>query len=172
MLPFAKPKQGSLRVLISRDGDGELNAAVARKLGVGAIRGSAARDPARMLEKGGLSGFREMVAALAAGESVAMTADLSKVEARRAGMGVVQLARISGRPILPVAFATSRRYTFKSWDRATLNLPFSRAACVYGEMIRVPADADPRILEEKRLAVENGLNAATERAYALADGRA
>jgi len=35
----------------------------------------------------------------------------------------------------------------------------------------VPADADDAALEQYRRQVEDGLNAATERAYALADRR-
>ncbi len=171
MLPYARRKDTVIKVLISRHGDGEINARVAEKFGVGTIRGSTARDPSRMFEKGGAVGFLAMKAALEEGTSVAMTADISNVKSRRAGLGVVSLAKVSGHPILPVAFATSRRIDVKSWDRATINLPFSRAACVYGELIHVPDDADAAKLEEMRLAVEEGLNAATDRAYAIADRR-
>jgi lysophospholipid acyltransferase (LPLAT)-like uncharacterized protein len=65
--------------------------------------------------------------------------------------------------------ATSRRIDFKSWDRASLNLPFSRGAMVAGEPIRVATDADAATLEDARQALERSLNAATERAYAIAD---
>ena len=39
-----------------------------------------------------------------------------------------------------------------------------------GAPIRVPADADDATLETARRAVEDALNAATARAYAIADG--
>jgi hypothetical protein len=42
---------------------------------------------------------------------------------------------------------------------------------VAGEAIRVPADADNGALEAYRKQVEDRLNAATARAYALVDGR-
>ena len=171
MLPFVRRGNLDVRVLISRHHDGEINARVAEKLGVGTIRGSGARNPSRMLEKGGIAGFMEMKAALEEGACVAMTADLSNLQARHAGFGVVALARVTGRPILPIAYASSRRIDVKSWDRATFNLPLSRAACVFGELITVPADASDALLAEKRLAVENALNAATTRAYALVDRR-
>jgi lysophospholipid acyltransferase (LPLAT)-like uncharacterized protein len=171
MLPFLRRFDLDVRVLISRHHDGELNARVAEKLGISTIRGSTARNPSRMFEKGALGGFREMKAALDDGAFVCMTADISQLAPRRAGLGIVALAKASGRPIVPVAYATSRRIELTSWDRSTLNLPFSRAACAVGEIVEVPAEADGRVLEAKRQIVENTLNEATRRAYAIVDRR-
>jgi lysophospholipid acyltransferase (LPLAT)-like uncharacterized protein len=171
MLPFARQPGHDVRVLISRHGDGGINAVAAERLGLGTIRGSGGRERHRALEKGGVRGFLEMKSALAAGATVCMTADISNGVSRRAGIGVVALARASGRPIVPAAFATSRRITLKSWDRATVNLPFSRAALVLGDPILVPADADEATLEACRKRVEDELNRITERAYAIADRR-
>jgi hypothetical protein len=171
MLPFARQYDLDVRVLISRHHDGEINARVATKLGIGTIRGSGARDPSRMLEKGAVWGFMEMKAALDEGAFVCMTADISNLAPRRAGLGIVSLAKVSGRPIVPVAYASSRRLEITSWDRATVNLPFSRAACAVGDVVEVPADADDDLLERKRQDVEKALNEATDRAYAIADGR-
>jgi lysophospholipid acyltransferase (LPLAT)-like uncharacterized protein len=70
-----------------------------------------------------------------------------------------------------VGIATSRRYTLDNWDRSVVNLPFSRGAIVLGEPIRVPQDADDAALELCRQAVEASLNAATARAYVLADAK-
>ena len=69
---------------------------------------------------------------------------------RVAGLGIIKLARESGRPIYPVAVATSRRLEFDSWDQAAINLPFSRGAIVVGEPICVAADANPDALEAAR----------------------
>ena len=171
MLPFVRQHDLDIRVLISRHFDGEINARVANKLGIGTIRGSSARKPSRMIEKGAIWGFMEMKAALDDSAFVSMTADISNLAARRAGLGIVSLAKVSGRPIIPIAYASSRRIDVTSWDRATINLPFGRSACVVGEIIEVPADADDIVLEAKRQDVENALNEATTRAYAIADRR-
>jgi len=171
MLPFARIFDFDARVLISRSSDGELNALVAEKLGVKTIRGSTARDPSRMLEKGALAGFVEMKAALEEGACVTMTADISNLAARRAGLGIVTLARTSGRPIVPLAYASSRRIDVKSWDRSTINLPFGRSVVAVGTPVAVPEDADSALMEAKRLEVETRLNEATERAYAIVDRR-
>ena len=157
------------KVLISRHRDGEINAIVAERLGVGTIRGSGAHD-GDFTRKGGVSAFKEMLTALEEGYSLALTADVPKV-ARVAGRGIVMLARMSGRPILPVAVATSRRVEIDNWDRTAINLPFGRAAAVAGEMLTVPRDADDTTIESCRIEVENRLNAATTRAYAIVDRR-
>jgi lysophospholipid acyltransferase (LPLAT)-like uncharacterized protein len=98
-----------------------------------------------------------------------MTADVPKI-ARVAGLGIVILGRLTQRPIVPVAVATSRRLDFKSWDRASLGLPFGRGAIVYGDPIYVPAGANGEAMERARRAVEAGLDSAHARAYALVGG--
>ncbi len=170
MMPFLKRKEHSVKVLISRHRDGEINAIAASRLGVEPIRGSgtSGRD---FLRKGGVTGFRQMLEALAQGYNVALTADIPKI-ARIAGRGIVELARVSGRPIYPVAVATSRYVELRSWDRSVLNLPFGRFVIAVGEPLRIAADADAAALEDGRRAVEKRLNATTDRAYAIAEGRA
>ena len=170
MMPFFKRKEHLVKVLISRHRDGEINAIAASRLGVEPIRGSgtSGRD---FLKKGGVAGFKQMLEALGRGYNVALTADIPKVS-RVAGRGIVQLARASGRPIYPVAVATSRYVELRSWDRSVFNLPFGRFAIAVGEPVRVPGNADDAAIEDARRLVEQRLNGTTERAYAIAEGRA
>jgi hypothetical protein len=165
MTHFAWPKGAKVAALISRHGDAELNAIALKHLGVIPIRGSGGRA-AKMVKRGGFAALREMLRALADGVTIVMTADVPKI-ARVAGPGVVTLAQHSGRPIYPVAVVTSRRFDFKSWDRASLGKPFGRGAIVVGDPIRVPREADAAQLETLRLAVQDGLDRAYARAYAL-----
>jgi lysophospholipid acyltransferase (LPLAT)-like uncharacterized protein len=167
MAPFARKPHYRVKVLISRHRDGEVNAIAAKRLGIETVRGSGNHDR-RFDEKGGVGAFWGMREALGGGWNMALTADVPKV-ARVAGAGIIKLARESGRPIIPIAVATSRRIDFNSWDRASLNLPFSRGAMVGGELIRVAKDADAATLEAARQALEQSLNAVTERAYAIVD---
>jgi lysophospholipid acyltransferase (LPLAT)-like uncharacterized protein len=169
MTSFLKRDEHKAKVLISRHRDGEINAIIAERLGAETIRGSGDHGP-EFHRKGGVGAFRAMLTALGEGYNLVLTADVPKVS-RVAGLGIVMLARASGRPIYPTAIATSRRIELDNWDRSAVNLPFSRGAVVVGEPIRVPADADDAALETARRAVEAGLNTATERAYALAEGR-
>lgn len=165
MTPFIKTKDTYRgKVLISRHRDGELNAIVAERLGIGTIRGSGDHGLA-FQRKGGVGAFREMVSALAANYNVGMTADVPK-RSRVAGLGVIMLARESGRPIMPIAMATSRFIRLNNWDRTTINLPFGRGALVGVEEINVPPDADAATMERLRMRLEAYLNEATRRAYA------
>jgi lysophospholipid acyltransferase (LPLAT)-like uncharacterized protein len=169
LMPFVRRSHDRAKVLVSRHRDGEINAYAAEWLGVGAIRGSGTHGP-DFATKGGIYAFKEILAALDEGFNVALTADVPKV-ARVAGLGIVKIAQASGRPIYPMAIATSRRYEFDNWDRTTINLPFGRGAGVTGAPIHVPADANDEVLELARQAVEQSLNAITARAYELADGQ-
>ena len=93
--------------------------------------------------------MRAMMRALSDGEMVVMTADIPKIS-RICGEGIVTLAQLSGRPIVPVAVVTSRRIDFDSWDRASIGLPFGRGAIVLGEPVHVPREADAQALESLR----------------------
>jgi hypothetical protein len=166
MTPFIKNKESyRAKVLISRHRDGEFNAIAAERLGIGTIRGSGDHSGA-FHRKGGVGAFREMVYALEEGWNVATTADVP-MRSRIAGMGVIMLARESGRPILPFAMVTSRFVRLKNWDSTTINLPFGRGAVVGIDTVVVPADADAETMERLRQQVETYLNEATRRAYAL-----
>ena len=167
LAPFIRPKDVPAKVLISRHRDGEMNAAAVEALGLGTIRGSGSHGP-DVSGKGGLFAFNAAVRCLDAGVSVALTADVPKV-ARVAGLGIVKIAQLSGRPIYPVAVATRRRIVLDNWDRTAINLPFGRGAAIAGGPIYVPHDADDATLELARRAVEEALNAVTRRAYELAD---
>jgi lysophospholipid acyltransferase (LPLAT)-like uncharacterized protein len=167
LAPFIRRAQDRGKVLVSRHRDGEINALAVERLGIGAIRGSG-NHGGGFIGKGGVSAFKEMLNALEEGYNVALTADIPKV-ARVVGLGIVKLASASGRPIYPIAIATRRRLELANWDRTAINLPFSRGGGVAGEPVRVPADADAAELETARRALEAALNAATARAYAIAD---
>jgi lysophospholipid acyltransferase (LPLAT)-like uncharacterized protein len=109
-----------------------------------------------------------MLTALEDGCTVALTADVPKVS-RRAGVGIIRLAQLSGRIILPAAVATHRRKVLDNWDRTAINLPFSRVGMVAAEPIFVARDADAAALEAIRQRVESDLNRVTARAYEIAD---
>jgi lysophospholipid acyltransferase (LPLAT)-like uncharacterized protein len=165
MTPFIRIKNSyRAKVLISLHRDGEFNAIAAERLGIETIRGSGDHGSA-FQRKGGVAAFKEMVRALAENYNVALTADVPK-RSRVAGLGIIMLARESGRPIMPFAMATSRFIRLNNWDRTTINLPFGRGALVGIEEIVVPPDADAATMEMLRQKLEAILNEATRRAYA------
>ena len=166
LTPFIRNKPSyRAKVLISRHRDGEFNAIAVERLGIGTIRGSGDHGSA-FHRKGGVGAFKEMVRALDDNYNMALTADVPK-RARVAGLGIIMLARESGRPIMPFAMATSRFIRLHNWDRTTINLPFGRGALVGIKEINVPPDADAATMERLRLDLEENLNEATRRAYAM-----
>jgi 3-deoxy-D-manno-octulosonic-acid transferase len=133
------------------------------------IRGAGAGK--RRRNRGGVTALRESLRALAAGATVAMTADVPPGPARRAGEGIATLASLAGRPVVPLAIATKQFVVLPTWSAFTLNLPFSRLAIVVGDPVFVPQTNDAEAIEAGRIATERALAKVTARAYALAGAR-
>ncbi|TLZ54826.1 MAG: hypothetical protein E6K22_04510 [Gammaproteobacteria bacterium] len=66
-------------------------------------------------------------------------------------LGALLLSQMSGRPILPMAYAASRAWLVK-WDKFVIPVPFSRIAIAIGPPFYVPRVTDAALLE--RLAGE------------------
>ena len=171
LMPAAYPSRRPLVAMVSRSADAELNAQMIERFGIETVRGSGGREDARHLDKGGAKALIALKKALTAGKNVCMIADIPHGTPREAGMGVVLLAKLSGRPIFPAALATSRRKVLeKSWDKTAINLPFGRLAVTAGRPVHVPPDADEAETERKRRELTGELNATTAAAYRLVDG--
>jgi len=165
LAPLLGRKGDRLTPLVSYHRDGEILARAGRHFGVTYLRGSGDNGK-EFHRKKALQAFTGMLRELKSGGSVIVTADVPKIS-RVAGLGIVTLAKHSQCPILPVAMATSRFIRLSNWDRTSFSLPFGRMAFARGAEIRVARDADDAALEQARREVENALNAATGRAYAL-----
>ena len=172
MLSFSWPDAiARVAALISRSRDGGMQAAALRRLGVIPVRGSGGARRPRSAQGRRAGAASDCCAQLEDGATVAMTADVPKSRASRA-WGSSRSARLSGRPILPMAVVASRRIDFKSWDRASIGLPFGRGAIVIGDPIRVPADADDDGDGGGAAArSQDGLDAVHARAYAMVGAR-
>lgn len=132
MMPFLYPDQPRT-ILISQHRDGEYISRMARILGSRVIRGSATR--------GGIRAFKQMIRALREGFHLVIAPDGPKGPREKVKSGVIELAKLTGAPIVPVSFSASRRRILKSWDAFLLPLPFSRAVYVWGEPIYVESTA-------------------------------
>jgi lysophospholipid acyltransferase (LPLAT)-like uncharacterized protein len=128
MMPFAYPGQRVV-ILISQHRDGEYISRIARAFGFQVIRGSATR--------GGVGALRQIIRALKEGLNLVITPDGPKGPRAKVKSGVIEIARLTGAPIVPVSFSAVRRRFLKSWDAFLLPLPFSRAVYIWGEPIYV-----------------------------------
>ncbi len=148
-------------MLISGHRDGQLIARTVGYFGIDTIEGSSS--------KGGTAALRTMVRFLKLGEYVGITPDGPRGPRMRVGGAIVGMARLSGVPIIPVAYATNKRKILGSWDKFIIAKPFGRGVIVGGEPIEVAGDADEDALEAARLDVENALTAITNEADGLCD---
>ncbi|MDX2266405.1 MAG: glycosyltransferase N-terminal domain-containing protein [Hyphomicrobiales bacterium] len=162
----ARPDAMKVKVLVTAHADGQFAGRALSRLGAELIQGAGAGRK-RKRDKGGAQALRGMLRALADGYSVIITADMPGAPARRAGLGVVTLSRLSGRPIMPVALTTRRRIALNTWSRFVVNLPFSRIGFVVGDPITAPRAGDDETMEHVRTQVEAALNDAARRAEAL-----
>jgi 3-deoxy-D-manno-octulosonic-acid transferase len=166
LLPGLYPPEIPGRAMIARHEDAEALARVLRYFGLELIRG--AGSGIRKRDRGGAEAAHGAVASLRENFSIAMTADVPPGPARKCGRGIVTIGSLSGRPIVPFAVATSRYGAVNSWDRMTINLPFSKLGIVMGDPIQVPPAAGREVLDDYRKRVEAALNETTAKAYALA----
>jgi len=170
LVQFTRPEGEDVAGLVSRSADAEINARVLKLAGNEVVRGSGGRKRSATGRKGGVAALIALRDALRRGRHVVMIADISKGAPRQAGEGIVTLAKISGRPILPLALATSRHYVVKSaWDKMTVNLPFGRRCLRLGEPIYVPSDAGDDEVAGFREKVTAELNRVTAEAYRLVE---
>lgn len=167
MGPFVREKSVPVVAMFSRSADAQLNARVAERLGLQTVRGSGGRSDSNNADKGGARALLTLKRALEKGTSAAIIADVAHSSQREAAQGIILLAKLSGRPILPVAYAFSRyKVLKKSWDQTSIPLPFGRSAVASTEPVWVPVTADEAMLEQKRQELTMKLDAATFDAYA------
>lgn len=163
---YAPDKRENTVALVSKSEDARFNAIVLNMAGYDVVRGSGGRVREAAIKKGGVSAFLELKSALEAGKNVCMIADISKGNPRQSGRGIVTLAKLSGRPIIPLAIATSRFKVIEgSWDKTTINLPFGQSSVRIGKPIYVPSDSSGEELDMLRKQVDDELNSVTRKVY-------
>jgi lysophospholipid acyltransferase (LPLAT)-like uncharacterized protein len=134
LLPLSHVHRGQgVVALASLSADGEYIARLLRHWGFQLVRGSSSR--------GGDIAFRELVRTVRAGRSIAITPDGPRGPREQLKPGVLQLAQITGAPIVPAMAAADRAWWFGGWDRLLVPKPFSRVRVAYGEPLRIPRDS-------------------------------
>jgi len=75
--------------------------------------------------------------------------------------GVVALARMTGAPVVPLAFAASAEWRARSWDGFRIPKPFARCVVRFGEPLRVTASRERGDYEATRKEIETALHEVT-----------
>jgi len=103
MMPFANIR-GKSKVLISRHRDGEFIARIIKFFNIGTIRGS--------YRKKSISSIREIIDDLQRGFDVAITPDGPKGPKYTVKNGIIELARLTQYPIIPISYSASKKKLF------------------------------------------------------------
>ncbi len=146
-----------MAVLSSDSKDGEIGATIGRKSGLYVARGSSSR--------GGSAGMRSLYRAIVKEKhSIIILPDASKGPVYKAKIGVVALAKMTGKPIVPLSVWSNRQWRIRSWDRMIIPKPFARVEVVVGDELIVSREAAEAEIEARRLEVQATLDELGERA--------
>ena len=132
-----------LAALVSRSGDGALISVHLERRGVRTIRGSSHR--------GAAAAAKELLAAAREGFHPAIAIDGPKGPALVTRSGPIQIARLTGLPIVPLAARATSELRLPTWDRMRIPPPRAHVALAFGEPLW-PSPADPEA-DRRELAV-------------------
>lgn len=148
----AKRKRSvGLAALVSASKDGALLARILEDFGVQPVRGSSSRrGPQALLE---LTTWAER------GYDLAITPDGPRGPCYIVQEGVMSLAQLTSRPVVPVSCELHPKIRLRSWDRFQIPLPFGKCVVRFGEPIRVPRETTDQERESLRAQLEQRLRA-------------
>ena len=141
MIPIGYRGKGS-HVLISRHGDGEIIARIIARFGHEAVRGSSTR--------GGAGALRALIKLGRSGRDVVVTPDGPKGPRHVAKLGVIHLAKATGLPIVPLAFACSKKNSLRAGIATWSHIRFPEG--YFSTEIRSGSRAKPMKPRSRRLA--------------------
>jgi lysophospholipid acyltransferase (LPLAT)-like uncharacterized protein len=135
-------------ILASRSRDGEIGARIAHGLGLQTVRGSSSRGAEQALA--------ELIEIARRGECIGFVADGPRGPGRIAKIGPIIAAKLSGRPIVPMACAMRGGFRLRSWDDMRVPV-FARIVARAGNPISVPHDATREDCERLRKQLQDEL---------------
>ncbi len=120
------------------------------------VRGSSTR--------GGSRAFKALVRRIEEGMDCIITPDGPVGPRYQIQPGIIALARMTGLPIIPAGYWSSRSKTFSTWDGFILSLPFGRTTYVFGEPLYCSPHASDSQIENLAQDLREALLAVSRRA--------
>ncbi len=154
VMPCFEPPGRTMRVLISGHRDGKLISRVIGHFGESTITGSSS--------KGGRVAAAALIAALKAGDNICITPDGPRGPYQEAAKGIIRLAALTGYPIIPVTFHSTRHKRLKSWDRFMLALPFGHIRFVADAPLSIHILGEEQDVERLRIRLQDTMRRQTE----------
>ena len=150
LLPLLYRYRGErIVLLVSQHRDGEYLARVGHGLGYDSVRGSSSH--------GGASAVRQLVRRVQAGDSLAITPDGPRGPKERFKPGVLQVARITEAPVIPILAGSQHGWWIEGWDSFLVPKPFARIRIAVGPPRIVPGDTPTKELVEHARELETEL---------------
>lgn len=149
---YGLPDKERIHVLISKSRDGDVIAYAISRMGFKTVRGSKGK-------KGAAAATMQMIDILKSGENCAIMVDGPRGPARVVKDGAIKIAKLSGRPIVPMCWYSSNFnwFSLPSWDGLKMPILDVRLINLYGEPIYVPEDADEEAIEAARQKLQESL---------------
>ena len=136
--------------LISPSVDGEVIVNLVKSWGAEAIRGSSTHTGAKAM--------RDMYNTIVKDKiSPVTTSDGPTGPIHHFKAGAVMISQLTQAPMLPIAYAASRYWQLKSWDKFIIPKPFSTIAIVVGKPHTTEKKLSDDEIELHRAAMENDL---------------
>ena len=129
--------------MISASRDGSFLAQVAEAFDVQPVRGSSSRR--------GPQALLEAVTWMEKKRSMVITPDGPRGPMYHVHEGIILLAQLTGRPIIPTSNYVAWKIRLRSWDRFQIPLPFARCELRHGEPIWVAREASEAEREQLRV---------------------
>ena len=132
----------------SKHKDGRMMAKLQRLFGLKSIYGSTS--------DGGISVLRQGVRILRQGNfSMCMSPDGPGGPSLRVQDGALYFAKMTGAPVIPVCFSSSKAWFQNRWDRYLVALPFSIITCNVGKPIFIDSKISMEDFKKIRQKIEN-----------------
>jgi len=140
-------------MVISEHPDGQLISGTVKHLGISTISGSTTRGGSKVL--------RQLLRSLNKGECTGITPDGPRGPRMRAKKGVIEAAKISGVPIIPLTYSARPSLLISSWDRLMIPFPFASGIIKWGEPVYVPNNSNSINIQNLTKNIEEVLNQIT-----------
>lgn len=148
---YAVKDKEKFHVLISASNDGEIIAEGALSLGIQSVRGSSKRH--------GTSAALSLIDKLKEGGSVGIMVDGPKGPKRKVKDGIINIAKLSGVPIIPVSWQSRQKtfFKFNTWDEFQIPFGPCKTVALFGEPIYIPSDVTKEDMKNWCLKLEEAM---------------
>ena len=152
MCPLTWDNDSEIKVLISKHRDGDIISKVISILGFGSIRGST-NKPEKNKNKGSLRAVRQIIKSLNDNISIGISPDGPKGPRHRVSDGIIHIARLSEKEIIPVGIGFKKKWILNTWDRFIIPQIFNEICFVWGKPMKVSKNSRQSLKLKKDLEI-------------------